>query len=329
MDRRGQRRATDASGRSAARALGAILGSRDGRMLAITLVSLAGVGLAAVLAFVVPNLADYRVLQLADVGDAQAELHGQGRSWIASGGSRSSTTSSRGCGSRSSWPWSAALGMLVRWRDRVPANACCWPGSSLGIAELLVHDVGNERRLVFLIPALIGVAALALGRDGRLLPDVARRLLTPPGCLGACRSSSTRPTCWSARSRASSFLYQIGPSVRSRPASPWSPWSCSDDLAAAARLLSARRVGLRAALALAGLLCAGDLAQFGQWAAGRTYKNYGAMRMVAERIPPGTVVQGKLANGLALESRIRADLRGQELRQLRRPLRRATMPGSS
>ena len=28
------------------------------------------------------------------------------------------------------------------------------------------------------------------------------------------------------------------------------------------------------------------------------------MRVVAERLPPGTLVQGKLANGLALESRI-------------------------
>ena len=56
---RGQRAQHDAAGRSAARALGAILGSRDGRILAITLVSLAGVGLAALLAFVVPNLADY------------------------------------------------------------------------------------------------------------------------------------------------------------------------------------------------------------------------------------------------------------------------------
>ena len=70
------------------------------------------------------------------------------------------------------------------------------------------------------------------------------------------------------------------------------------------RLLSGRRIGLRAALALAGLLCAGDVVQYGQWAAGRTYENYGAMRIVAERLAPGTVVQGKLANGLALESRI-------------------------
>ena len=49
----------------------------------------------------------------------------------------------------------------------------------------------------------------------------------------------------------------------------------------------------------------GKSSQFGQWAATRTYKNYDASRELGRVLPPGTLVQGKLANGLALENRIR------------------------
>jgi hypothetical protein len=47
------------------------------------------------------------------------------------------------------------------------------------------------------------------------------------------------------------------------------------------------------------------VAGFVQWAAGRTSFNYEAMRAVAGWLPPGTLVHGKLANGLSLESGIR------------------------
>ena len=56
---------------------------------------------------------------------------------------------------------------------------------------------------------------------------------------------------------------------------------------------------------MAALVTAGQLAQFGQWAATRTYKNYLASIELGRRLPPGTLVHGKLANGLALENRIR------------------------
>jgi hypothetical protein len=48
-----------------------------------------------------------------------------------------------------------------------------------------------------------------------------------------------------------------------------------------------------------------NAAQFADWAIHRTYKNYGASVALREALPPGTLVQGKLANGLALENRIR------------------------
>jgi hypothetical protein len=47
------------------------------------------------------------------------------------------------------------------------------------------------------------------------------------------------------------------------------------------------------------------MAQFAQWAASRSYKNYAASRELGRVLPAGTLVHGKLANGLALENRIR------------------------
>ena len=53
------------------------------------------------------------------------------------------------------------------------------------------------------------------------------------------------------------------------------------------------------------LVSAGQLAQFFQWAEGRTYKNYIASVELGRHLPPGTLVHGKLANGLALENGIK------------------------
>jgi hypothetical protein len=61
----------------------------------------------------------------------------------------------------------------------------------------------------------------------------------------------------------------------------------------------------RTCLLLAAVVVAGDLVQFGQWASARTYRNIEASRLVGTWLPPGTLVHGKLANGLALENRIR------------------------
>ena len=53
------------------------------------------------------------------------------------------------------------------------------------------------------------------------------------------------------------------------------------------------------------ILAAGGAGQFVQFAAGRSYRNVEASRELGRRLPPGTLVHGKLANGLALENRIR------------------------
>jgi hypothetical protein len=69
--------------------------------------------------------------------------------------------------------------------------------------------------------------------------------------------------------------------------------------------LSGQRLTLRATALLVVVIVGGDLLQYWQWAVGRTYKNVEASRLVGEWLPPGTLVHGKLANGLALENQIR------------------------
>jgi hypothetical protein len=68
--------------------------------------------------------------------------------------------------------------------------------------------------------------------------------------------------------------------------------------------LVARPWRLRPAVAVAVLVAAGGVAQWVQWASGRTYRNVEASRALGRLLPAGTPVHGKLANGLALENRI-------------------------
>jgi 4-amino-4-deoxy-L-arabinose transferase-like glycosyltransferase len=199
----------------------------------------------------------------------------------------------------------ALAGWLARLRETTAAERLLAAWIGLGALQLVLHDVGNERRFVYLIPALVAVAALALGRDGRLLPagvaslSSGRRLAALPVVLAGAYL-----VCGGLVRLA--FLYDIGPSVR------WSALAAVVLTAVlyatwrrVARLLAARAIGATAALAIAAAVMAGDLAQYGQYVAGITFRNIAAMRLVAERLPPGTLVHGKLANGLALESRIR------------------------
>jgi hypothetical protein len=60
-----------------------------------------------------------------------------------------------------------------------------------------------------------------------------------------------------------------------------------------------------ASLALAVLVSGGQLVQYVQWATGRSYENYSASVQLGRQLPPGTLVHGKLANGLSLENQIK------------------------
>ena len=199
----------------------------------------------------------------------------------------------------------AALSVAARWRTRPPAERLLVLWIALGTLELILHDVGNERRLVFLIPPMVALAALAIGRDRRLLaPDVAelsraRALLWSPVVLFMLY------VLIGAFVRLLN-LYETRPGVRLSAAGAlivgiviFATWP------KVPRWLASEHWSPRAAWLLAGLLTLSGIAQVSQWASGRTYKNYEASRAVGRLLPPDTLVHGKLANGLSLENRIR------------------------
>jgi 4-amino-4-deoxy-L-arabinose transferase-like glycosyltransferase len=197
------------------------------------------------------------------------------------------------------------LGLLTRWRTVSPAERLLGLWMALGLAELVAHDVGNERRFIFFIPALVAFAAIALGRDRGLLPREAALVSRRNALLAAPLLLLSAYVLAGAILRVP-FIYQVKPGVRLG--------AIAAVLLVAFLLLNWHRVVGRLSMArwpfassllLTGMILGGDLTQFLQWAALRTYENVNASRLVGEWLPAGTLVHGKLANGLALENRIR------------------------
>ncbi len=76
----------------------------------------------------------------------------------------------------------AFVARALDWFKRPPAEQllALWVG--VGVVELLLHDVGNERRFIFLIPALTALAALSPRRRSRhraAVAGAAARLAAP------------------------------------------------------------------------------------------------------------------------------------------------------
>jgi len=199
----------------------------------------------------------------------------------------------------------ACFGLAVRWRSASGPDRLLGLWVALGMLEMIVHDVGNERRYIFLIPAFVVLAVLVLVRDGRLVPMAVAAVPARVRWVALPLVLYAAYIALGAIVRLP-FLYDVRPSVRAS--------AVAAVLVTLAAYASWKRLGpwlagqtwtSGAALAIVGVLMAGDLAQFGQWAAGRTYKNVTASRLIGEWLPPGTLVQGKLANGLALDNRIK------------------------
>ncbi|MFB3853295.1 MAG: ArnT family glycosyltransferase [Vicinamibacterales bacterium] len=275
-----------------------------------TLVGLAAAGTLGFLFFVLPNWHEYRFYN-----------------WRMSVTRRPSYTL-RALVDRASWfpivhdfftrMWmatllavSSVLGALPGFGRRQPGERLLALWLGLGVAELLARDVGNERYFLCLVPAILALASLLLCRDRRMLPSdladkpLGRALVAAPLVFFALYVLA------GALVRLA-FIYQVRPGVRLGAAVAvsagiliYATWP------RLALFLSRDRWSPGAAVALALIVAAGDLAQYGQWAAGRSYKNHAAMKRIAELLPPGTLVHGKLANGLSLESRIRPIFVGQ------------------
>jgi 4-amino-4-deoxy-L-arabinose transferase-like glycosyltransferase len=198
----------------------------------------------------------------------------------------------------------AGVARALAWVRRPPAEQLLVLWVGVGVLELLLHDVGNERRLVFLIPAFTALGALAIAGDRAVVPawlgplrPWQRLLLAPLALYAAYIAAGSLVRL--------AFLYEVRPAVRWGAglalAGTLAAWLGRHRLAASVR----QPWTPAAAVLVVGLLAAGGIAQFVQYAAGRSYKNVEASRALGRRLPPGTLVHGKLANGLALENRIR------------------------
>ena len=197
----------------------------------------------------------------------------------------------------------AALGMLARWRDLSAGERLLLLWVGLGSAELILHDVGNERRFIFFIPAFVALAAIALGR-ARIIPESVEHLPRKQALIALPIVLYAAYVVFGAIVRLA-FLREVSPNVRLAAllavvltAVLYATWP---------RLPRALAQGWKPSLSvtLALLVSGGQVVQYGQWAVGRSYKNYEASVELGRRLPPGTLVHGKLANGLALENRIR------------------------
>ena len=208
--------------------------------------------------------------------------------------------------------WSAA----ITWRRASDGERLLLLWVAVGSAELLLHDVGNERRFVFLIPALAALTSLVLAR-GQLLPAEASRIprsrlmLFAPVILYASYVVAgplarlpfldevrVHVLRWAVRLAAA-----LGAMLGAAAIVAWPR---------ARRVLAQPTWGRAAAGVFVCAAVAWNLIQFWQWSAARTYKNYEASIAVGRALPPETLVQGKLANGLSLENRIRPIFIGHE-----------------
>jgi 4-amino-4-deoxy-L-arabinose transferase-like glycosyltransferase len=305
-------------------------GSRDGsetrpRAAALwTLGGLAAAGLIALVVFVGPSWQDYRFYN-----------------WQMSV-TRKPSYDLRSIVDRLSWfpvlhdvltrMWVVAALGFIGWVTRLvsihrlaPSERLLTLWIGIGIAELLLHDVGNERRFVLLIPALVATAALTLARDRALLPARFAALPRTRLLLWAPVLGYVLYVLAGAGVRLGA-LYEVRPSVRMAGAvavgslallvgfwprmagwltRPWPPLGAS---------------------AVAALVALGGVLQYAQWAGERSYFHVTASRALGVLLPPGTLVHGKLANGLALENQIRPIFVGREFGNYADRLERNDVP---
>lgn len=217
------------------------------------------------------------------------------------------------------------LAIIGGWRTAKPAERLLVLWVLVGLAELVVHDSGNERRYVMFVPAFIALASVFVGgprRDDSEHHDSIARSLP--------NDSIARPVGHDPITRVVVGLAAV-PVFYLIAGSGLRPLFLSAVLAGDYHQIV--RVSAAGALVLAALtfwrwpalsswidrttistplLVSGLVAtlvwngyEFSQWAERRTALNYAASTALGQLLPDGTWVQGKLANGLSLENRIR------------------------
>jgi hypothetical protein len=200
-----------------------------------------------------------------------------------------------------------AIGTLVtRWHVARPAERLLVMWVLVGLLELVVHDAGNERRYVMLIPAFIALTALLLGANAwrvDLHSHGYRWVALPLAILlSYLVVGSVARMAFLADVTGGNLRFAVRISaVLACVLGTLSVWLWPR----LAAWLSSQVVSARGAAVVAALVVIGDLGQYAQWAVQRTDLNYQASIEVGRLLPAGTRVHGKLANGLSLENRIR------------------------
>ena len=166
------------------------------------------------------------------------------------------------------------LASLGRWRVVSPAERLLALWIVLGGLELLLHDVGNERRFVFFIPPLIALTAIVLGRDRLLVPETVASIPRARAFVALPVVFYGLYVIFGALTRLTA-LYEPRPGVRFGAgvalvctALIFATWPRIP------KLLAARPWSLPGACIVAAVVTAGPLAQYAQWAHGRTYTNF-------------------------------------------------------
>jgi 4-amino-4-deoxy-L-arabinose transferase-like glycosyltransferase len=206
-------------------------------------------------------------------------------------------------------------GIVGRWRTARPAHRLLVLWLLLGLAELVAHDATNSRYQVVLIPAFVALGAMLLATGPstspmpgstsvRAAPSAALWILVAPIVLylGYVVFASLLQLPFSAQVAASDYKFVVrlsaGLALASSALVLWR-W---DDVV---NWIGTMRVPAAAATVIVTVTVGWNLFEYGRWAQGRSELNYRASIELGGLLPAGTLVQGKLANGLSLENRIR------------------------
>jgi hypothetical protein len=170
--------------------------------------------------------------------------------------------------------------------------------------ELIAHDAGNERRYVMFIPAVVALASSLFATRESIGDGLGlnRWLLLPVALLLMYLVAGTAMRFVLFEQAVSGNLQLAArlAAVTAVIAGVVAVWRWQD----VDRLLS-RALTPALVMGLVGCSVGLDLVEYAAWARHRTYLNYEASLAVGRALPPGTLVHGKLANGLSLENRIR------------------------
>ena len=214
-----------------------------------------------------------------------------------------------------SWPV-VVLGLLglvavaSRWRNARAGERLAALWLVVGLAELAAHDSGNERRYLMFVPPLVALAACMVGRtsDRSSASDAAqgRGARIVVGALVALAVYLVVGSGLRIVFEEQVIAGRLSHTVRAAAIAAllatlavWARW------AVLTGALVRWRPGRLAAPALVAASVAWNVPDYADWFRHRGELNYRASIALGRSLPDGTLVHGKLANGLALENGIK------------------------